>query len=190
MVTSRRLFAAFASTVSLGFFSAPSTAAVVSGTWSFSATGAVGAENVVFEGSFTTSFDNSASATLNPADITVNALNLLPGFTGTVGASYLQASDALIFGYTIAGAGGLTAATNDFRIIFSPSAAPSNDTFVYTRAGAKRALQRAHSHHGLHSRRRLLAPAALAGCGFPAAGRSYATGAIRLRRGADHDRAP
>jgi hypothetical protein len=74
---------------------------------------------------------------LNPSDITVNELHLLPGFTGSVGAFYLPASDSLIFGYTVGGVGGLNADTNDFRITISPSAAPSNDTFVYSRVGAQ-----------------------------------------------------
>jgi len=128
---------ALALTASLAAFSAPSAAAIISGTWSFNATGAIGAESVVFSGSFTTSFDNSSSVDLSPADITVNALNLLPGFTGSVGAFYLPASDALVFGYTAGGVGGLPANTNDFRVVFSPSGAPANDSFVYSRVGGQ-----------------------------------------------------
>jgi hypothetical protein len=108
------------------------SAVMVEGTWSFTATGSPGAENVVFAGSFTTSFDDAATSTWT--NVTVNDLNLLPGYTGTVGATYLSASDTLLFGFTPVGL--LTPNTNDFRLqIYGPKN-PTGGLFSFTRVGA------------------------------------------------------
>lgn len=120
---------AAAAALSLGVIGA-AMADVVSGTWTFTATGVIGTESTVFRGSFTTSYD-SVTGTVDP--VVVNYLNLLPGFTGTVGASYFPGSDGLLFGFIPSG--GLEPGTNDFRLTFSPSTTDLLPDFIYTRTG-------------------------------------------------------
>lgn len=127
-----RWIASLALAAALSTAASTASAVMVEGTWSFAATGSPGAENVVFAGSFTTSFDDALSSTWT--NVTVNYLNLLPGYTGTVGASYLSASDTLLFGFTPVGL--LTPNTNDFRLqIYGPKN-PTGGLFSFTRVGA------------------------------------------------------
>lgn len=77
-----------------GLLAASAQAALVSGTYSFTATGfSNGFPD--FSGSFTVSFDNGASIT-NSTALTVNTLS--PNRFGTIGFTYSKAFDILTFG--------------------------------------------------------------------------------------------
>ncbi|MDE2367372.1 MAG: hypothetical protein KGN16_00235 [Burkholderiales bacterium] len=83
-----------AAIVGVGLLAASAQAAIVSGTYSFAASGfSNGFPN--FSGSFTVSFDNAGSI-IDSTALTVNTLS--PNRFGTIGFSYGAAPDILTFG--------------------------------------------------------------------------------------------
>lgn len=104
---------------------APAGAAIVSGTYAFTATGFGGFADL--SGAVTITFDNSANITNSTANITLDSLSFVLG--SAISYTYNFAGDELTIGGLNFGATGIVSGTDDFILGFNGASGTAGGEF-------------------------------------------------------------